>query len=306
MKRGIVVGAKINTAHGVSMSGSVEIQDILKWILYWDEIVYAGVGTGDGSITGNNPDDILFLESEGIFRTEIVKFSSGDVSSFAPYINNILSVGEHSLNQLAAASVVARNSLLRQFVDNAEGIWTMGQSGGEDLIMPNAGDSASVDLIDVQLVNCLPVPILGTAFADILEFKNRYRDELGDLRRCLDQLRKNILSSPDERRATDTAIREIDNSLSNIRAALQGSRIGSVSETIALYTKSPTFAWLTTMGGIAAGAAGIPIHEGLACGGGADMLFRFFKHSIVGGDDLPEKLADFAYVYEATRQLDSR
>lgn len=304
MKRGIVVGAQINTTGGVSMSGSVEIRDILKWILYWDEIAYAGVGIGDGSITGNHPDDISFLESAGIFRTEIVKFSSGDISSFAPYISGGMTIGEHSFNQLAAASVVARIRLLRQLTDNPGNIWTIGQSGGEELLLPSYG--ASADLIDVQLVNCLPVPTLGTPFDDILEFKNRYQDELGDLRRCLDQLRENILSSSDERRATDAAIREIVSSISDIRAALQGSGIRSVSETVGLYTKSPSFGWWTAMGGMVAGAAGFPIHEGMAYGAGADTLLKFFKRSIVGGQNLPEELADFAYVYEVTKQLDSR
>ena len=307
MKRGIVIGARINTTGGVSMDGSVEIQDILKWILYWDEIAYAGVGIGEGSITGNQQDDISFLESEGIFRTEIVKFSSGDVSSFAPYVSGGLTVGDHSLNQLAAASVVARILLLRQLISNAGDIWTTGQSGGEDLLLPNVGGtSASKDLIDVQLVNCLPVPTIGTPFDDILEFKNRHRDELGNLRRCLDQLRENILSSSDERRATDTAIRQIVSSISDIRAALQGSGIRSVLKNISLYTKSPSFSWWTAMGGMAAGAAGIPIHVGMAAGAGADTLITFFRRSIVGGHDLPEELADFAYVYEATRLLDAR
>ena len=77
-----------------------------------------------------------------------------------------------------------------------------------------------------------------------------------------------------------------------------------MSETVGLYTKNPSFGWWTAMGGMVAGATGIPIHEGMAFGAGADTLLKFFKRSIVGGQNLPEELSDFAYVYEATKQLD--
>lgn len=303
MTRGIVVGARINTTGGVSMVGSVEIRDILQWILYWDEIAYAGVGIGDGSMSGNQPQDVSFLESAGIFRTEIVKFQSRDISSLAP-LEPGFNLGGLSLNQLAAASVVARIRLSKQLSDNTGNIWTIGQSGGEDLLLPSSGGSA--DLIDVQLANCLPVPALGTPFDDILEFKNRYQDELGDFRRCLDRMRENILRSSDERRATDAAIHEIARSLSDIRRALQGAKISTVSETLGLYTNEPSLAFWTMLGGSAAAAKGLPFEFGATSAAAATTLVKFIKRSIVGGRNLPEELSDFAYVYEATKELDTQ
>lgn len=71
MKRGIVVGARVvSSSAGFSMNGALEKEDLLRWLLYWDEIVYAGLGLGGASITGNHPPDVSYLEAEGVFRRE--------------------------------------------------------------------------------------------------------------------------------------------------------------------------------------------------------------------------------------------
>lgn len=300
MTRGIVVGARIDTTGGFKMTGSVGIEDVLGWVLYWDKIKYAGIGKQGASITGNQPQDILYLESTGVFSTEVVDIDSlGDLHLPAP--SDGMQIFGLASNQFAVAAAAARIHLSKQLSADAGSIWTVGQSGGKGLLLPSSGSSE--DLIDVRLVNCLPVPALGTPFDDILNFKDKHQDELDDLRQCLDQLRENILSSSDSKRATDIAVKEVERSLSNIRAALKGSKIKWLSETFSLYTKSPSFGWWTAMGGMIAWANGIPFPEGVAYGAATDTLVQFFKRPIIGGQNLPEELSDFAYVYEAAKEL---
>ena len=190
MTRGIVIGARIDVEHGFSMHGAAEIQDLLKWLLYWDQITYAGIGLKGGSISGNQPQDVSYLEDVGIFNTEIVDLQALSLTSLPPPVPGVTIMGLAG-NQFAVAAAAARVHLSNQLTANTGNIWTVGQSGGESLLLPGANDSR--ELIDVQLVNCLPVPVQGTPFQDILDFKDRYRDELDELRRSLDRLRENIL-----------------------------------------------------------------------------------------------------------------
>ena len=307
MTRGIVIGARINVERGFSMQGSVETQDLLKWLLYWDQITYAGIGLRGGSISGNHPQDVLFLEQESIFSTEIVDLEALDLTSLPSLDHGADIVLGNSIwglsgTQFASAAAAARVHLSNQLSVQTGNIWTIGQSGGESLLLP--GTNESEELIDVQLVNCLPVPAQGTSFQEILEFKNRYQDELDELRRSLDRLRENILSSSDERRAIDDAIHRTSTSISDIRAALQGTSIQTVSETIALYTNNPSIGFWTALGGMAAAATGFPFEVGVSSGIALPTLCRFLKRSIVGGQNLPDGNTDFAYVYEAIKQLE--
>lgn len=301
MTRGIVIGHRINVEQGFSMHGAVEIQDLLKWVLYWDQITYAGIGLSGASISGNQPQDISFLEEEGIFNTEIVDLQTLPLKSLPPPKETGTRIFGLASNQFAAAAAAARLHLSNQLTVNTGNIWSVGQSGGEHLLLPGANDSK--ELIDVQLVNCLPVPVQGTSFQDILEFKNRYQGELEELRRSLDCLRENILSSSDERRAIDAAMHQISAAITNIRAALHGTGIQALNETIALYTQNPSVGFWSALGGTAAAASGYPAEVGVLPGIAGPTLFKFLQRTIIGGRNMPDGNSDFAYVYEAVRQL---
>ncbi len=282
------------------MSGSVEIHDLRRWLLYWDEITYTGIEIGGGMISGIHPQDVLFLEAEGVFKTEFVDIQSLDLTCLPPPVPGIEILGLAG-NQFVVAAAAARVQLSQQLSESTGNIWTIGQSGGESLLLPGASGSAK--LIDVRLVNCLPVPVQGTPFEDILRFKSRYQDELDELRRALDQLRENILSSSDERRVTDAAINQISRAISDIRAALRSAVITEVSETIDLYTKNPSIGFWAAMGGVAAAGAGIPFEVGVGPGLAGSVLCKFLQRLIVGGQSLPKNNPDFVYVYEAIKQL---
>ena len=161
MTRGIVVGARIESTGGFSMTGSVEIEDLLKWILYWDEIAYTGISMGGGSISGNHPPDVSYLESAGVFKTEFVDIQSLDLSALPPPSPGPKIMGLAG-NQFAAASAAARVSLSKSLAEKTDNIWTIGQSGGEILMLPPS--RGTVELIDIQLIDCLPVPKLGTPY----------------------------------------------------------------------------------------------------------------------------------------------
>ena len=291
------------------MNGAVETQDLLRWLLYWDKITYTGIGLGEASISGNNPPDVEFLEQEGKFSTEIIDLQKIDLGNIpTPTITTISFAGPQPTiwgltgKQFAVAAAAARLELSKQLSEkSSETIWTIGQSGGERLILP--GEDDKQELLDIQLIDCLPVPVEGNSFADILEFKNRYSGELDELRIALDGLRENILSASDERRATEAAIHKIGRAISDIRSALKGARIQTFNETLALYTENPSLGFWGPLGAIVAPAAGSEIEVGVAAGMATATIIKFLKRTIPGSRNLPDAHSEFTYVYEAIKEL---
>jgi hypothetical protein len=300
MKRGIVIGSRVNIEKGFAFDGAVESADLVKWLLYWDQITYAGFSMGGGCITGNHSNDVHFLEDVGVFKTEIVDLRAinfQDLPEPAPGIAILGIAG----NQIPYLSAAARVTLAEQLSIKTGDDWTMGQSGGELLLLP--GVSQQKDLIDVQLINCMPVPVGETAFEDILNFKQKYHGELERLRYAIDALRERILSSVDERRAINSAIYEISSSLADIHNALNGNGVNTISESISLYTNNPALGFWSALGGGGAAATGIPVEVGAAVGLGLPTVCKFLKRTVSGGQNLPNPNKDFTYVYEVIRQF---
>lgn len=87
--RGIVIGMKMMN-NSPQFSGGIDLEDLLQWLLYWDNITYAGVIIPGGpNISGNHPPDIAYLEEEGIFRNEFVDITELNVHKL-PSLNQEL------------------------------------------------------------------------------------------------------------------------------------------------------------------------------------------------------------------------
>ena len=204
-------------------------------------------------------------------------------------------------NHYESANAAARFELSNRLSQTTDTIWTVGQSNGEKLLLPSSAETA--ELIDIQLFDCLPVPRTGASFEDILEFKNRYHDELGQLRYRFDQLRAQITSSSENQRATKQAVEQIVKSMGDVEGALTSYGISSIKETIALYAQDRNLTICTSIGAIAAGIAEFPIHIGLASGIVVTTICRFLQRTFSNTRNLPDDAQDFAYVYEATKQF---
>lgn len=74
--------------------------------------------------------------------------------------------------------------------------WVLHQIGDEFIIPDN--ETIEKQTIRVELINALPVPFGDVAIPDILEFKERRKDELNKLHQSIDELYFEILSSPDQ------------------------------------------------------------------------------------------------------------
>lgn len=297
MSRGIVIGHKI-LENG--FNGSVDRDQLSKWLLYWDEIVYAGIGSGGASVTGNHPEDFKYLENLGVFRTEVVDVKSVEgirVPVPEPGMNIFGIAG----NQLPYVAAAMRKKLCEELSRKTDGIWTLGQSGGKELILPF--EEESKDLIDIKIYEKLPVPSVDTPFEDILNYKENYRDELHALRFYLDGLREIILSSSDERRALEKSLYDLSVSLEDIRKSMLSKKINIVSDTISLYTENPSIGFWGVLGTAVGAVHGVPIAVTAAASIGIPTIYTFIKRSLAGGANLPKNKDDFAYVVNLENNL---
>lgn len=300
MSRGIVIGQRISTDGGFSMHGSVETSDIVRWLLYWDKITYAGVGLDGASISGNHPDEIDYLESLDVFNTEIVDLKTlGPIR--VPQPEPGAKIFGIAGNQYPIVSAAVRVKLCEVLSERTGNIWTLGQSGGETLSLPSFDQSK--ELLDIQLNNCLPVPVRDTPFEDILNFKESHSAELERLRYALDILREKVLSSSDERRALDLAMKEISIALEDMHNAMNGKGINVLSQTISLYTENPSIGFWSALGGIVGVSQGVPIEIAAGAGLAVPTAFKFIKRNILGGNALPSPKSDFSYAFEVSREL---
>jgi len=300
MSRGIVIGHRIGTDCDFGISGAIKTSDIVRWMLYWDKITFAGVGLEGRSISGSRPDEIKYLESLDIFNTEIVDLKTlGSIR--VPQPEPGTKIFGIPVNQYKIISAAVRVKLCETLSERTGNIWTLGQSGGETLSLPSFDQSK--ELLDIQLNNCLPVPVGDTPFEDILNFKESHSAELERLRYALDILREKVLSSSDERRALDVAMREISIALEDMHNAMNGKGINVLSQTISLYTENPSIGFWSALGGVIGASQGIPIEIAAGAGLAVPTAFKFIKRNVLGGNTLPSPKSDFSYAFEISREL---
>ena len=198
MKRGIIAnsGRMVrNDSQSISLSGGLTDNDLNYYLLYWDKIVMP---------TNNIIHMAIKYEDEllqtGVLERPRIAFSSWSTNvkdgSFDPFV--------------IAQSIVANNLLTNDKLTD----WTIHQLG-EQVIIGNE-QKKDFEAIKVELIKCLPVPTGQLNFNEILEFKEKRKDELLDLHSKIDSLYLEILNSPDKDLATRKTIVEFNKSIENL------------------------------------------------------------------------------------------
>lgn len=293
--RGIVVGSQIKIGDSFHLNGGLSNSDMVRWLLYWDKIAYAGFH----GMSGNHPADFHLLESEGVFFTEKIlvdRIKLSDLPPPEPGIKIYGVAGNHLPYYFSAA-----RSILSDDLSKRDGIWAVGQSGGESLVLPPS--QLKLDLIDVKLIDKMPVPLSDVPFNELLEFRVRYRDELIRLRFALDALREKIISSVDERRLLEAALYEIAISLEDIDKAMTGKGIKHIFDTVSLYTYNPSIGFWGSLGCVASGSFDVPIELVGAVGLAIPTVCKFVSRCVDASDYVPKLDHDFAYAFHMKNEF---
>ncbi|NMX98050.1 hypothetical protein HBO43_15730 [Pseudomonas veronii] len=191
--RGIVIAPSLDLdAHkNISYLGTIHPDTFKKYLLYFDKIdIPKTTRIGFES----TPDD-KFLESAGILEHTL----HDEGSTFQP---------KHTKLNLIENALKIRHSV-------QPGQWSLANhklSPSENQLTKNPG-------IEIKIYECLPIPSPESSFDDILNYKDKRKDELLEFRNHLDDIYQLILSQPDTERGLVTAIANLKKSITNVNAS---------------------------------------------------------------------------------------
>lgn len=188
--RGLVVSAPIQI-EGSSLfvkSANLDPQELRFALLFWDRLVWP---SSRAIHFGSGPDE-AFLESAGILTRPDYTFN-GDAAQ-----------------GLARGQIQAYQDLER----TEPGVWALAQGENSFLLKEGFVEEGKGTL--VELHRAIPVPKHDVPLAEILEFRERRRDELILLRLQLESFVSKIEGSEDKALALQKRIAELDQACANL------------------------------------------------------------------------------------------
>lgn len=188
--RGLVVSPpiEIEGSRLLAKSSNLDPQELRFALLFWDRLVWP---SSRAVHFASGPDE-AFLEDAGILsRPEYTVF--GDVAQ-----------------GIARGQIQAYQDLER----SQPGAWALAQ--GENSLLWKEGFADEGKGTLVELHRAIPVPKQGVPLAEILEFRQRRRDELVLLRHHLETLVSEIEGSADKPSALQKRIAEVDQACANL------------------------------------------------------------------------------------------
>lgn len=187
------------------------------------------VKSNEFSYNGLNSSDIKFLT---LYWDRIAIPESKIISFGFPYREDLIDCDIITSLHVAdnfdstTSGEISRNIINTQYdffnlVNKDPNIdWSIHQSGSEmiddksNLLIPSIHEQ---EIIKFTLRNCLPIPNEDIPLCDILEFKEKRKDDLEYLHGHIDNIYQEILSAGDTNLANKTALRDLKNNISDIR-----------------------------------------------------------------------------------------
>lgn len=173
-----------------------------KYLTYWDEIDYPS----NMLINISSPDIEYLLQVGAVKRTHIM--FQGRVSSGR---------GEFFIK--------AQEAAFRKNDTEEPGCWSIAQLSD----VPFYTEQKNGLGVEVEIFDMLPVPSADTPLAEILEFKEKRRDELTAFRCHIDEINESILNSKDIPRAKNAQVSRLELALKDIDKSLNASGIKRVT-----------------------------------------------------------------------------
>lgn len=201
--KGIVVSAPVTIENFVSMGctpvttgTSVKVDsthihpDELRFsLLFWDKLVWPS----SKAISFESNEDELYLEKVGVLERP-------DYTFYGP------------------TSEVIAQSQIQAFMDldkREPGVWAFAQ-GEKSLLLRNKAFIEKPGTLAVDLNRAIPIPSTDVPLAEILEFKQKRKDELINLRLHLDSIEGSIGSSDTPDNELERKIKEIDEACADL------------------------------------------------------------------------------------------
>lgn len=277
MLRGIVVAPEYE-AKGSELflkSSDIDPLKLRQYLLYWDRIDFP-----TNNIIHCTSNDIDYLESLNLLQRTKYNCSC----------NGIINMEELFLN--AQIQALNNNNL------NKNERWTLGQ-GNLNLLLPKDEVERKNTLI-LDLYNSLPIPATDVPLDDIINFKEKRRDELMEFRNSMDKIYLSIINSGDIDISKSVAIKDLEKKIIAINKVMNESKIkkllGSVKVNIDI--NSLIMGGAGYIIGKETGNSIMLASLGLAA---SSIKLRIDKQLIP--KHIPDNLSDFAYLYYSQKEL---
>lgn len=276
--RGLIISPpmRINGSR-LSLTGSFDQQDLRTSLLYWDRLL---VPTQNAIGFEDDP-DIKFLKSSGVLGEKHFSIN-GDVA--------------REIAKLPAQT-------LKECEKSEPNTWSLGT--GPNSILIEEGFSESMEGTLLTLKNALPTPGSNVPLAEILNFRQKRRDQLLALRSHLDELTSQIINSADAESELKIKLKQLDHTcadlakvckewrvpihLTNLKSSFNFNISKAMSSGAAAWTSSKVFGLGETTSIILAGIASL--QSQIECK--PDINFRSIRR----------ERSPFKYAYEAQLQL---
>ncbi|WP_201573162.1 DUF6236 family protein, partial [Psychrobacter nivimaris] len=191
MNRGIIAAPAIinRLPEGFQIERNLNIDELRYYALYWDEVVIPA----NNAVYIGIPQEEEFI-SAGAIKRPLVQLS-GLIDTDA---------------MLSCQSKVAKDLVK----ENKGTDWVIQQFGEKCLLLEDYSEERNTLRID--LAACLPVPTGEVNIHDILEFKEKRKNEFIALHEYLDEFYEQALSSPDQSLASKKALSKLAKSINDL------------------------------------------------------------------------------------------
>lgn len=180
--RGLIVnpGIEVGGPETFSVGDEQNSQDLLVWLLFWDQLAVPQ----NGVVVIGLSDDYQFLEQKGVLRHHHVSHAGGEFTQIC---------------------FETRARVFSQLEASEPGSWAVGVAAGN---WPGP-DSERHRALRVQLASSIPVPNQDVPLEDVLNFREKRRDEREALMSHIDGVYLSVVSSPDKPLAEHKALGDL-------------------------------------------------------------------------------------------------
>lgn len=178
--------------------GTIDPALIRNWVMFWDEFICP-----DNNLisTGLSP-DLEFLQQSNLLSRNMVSFSG--------------SIAGGNIGQLFLA---AQEITYMQKNQEEPGKWTMAQSEG--IIRAKSGNQKSEPCLVFDLINSIQLPDRLVPLNEVLEFKEKRRDELITFHTYLEEIYLRIASSKDIPRTKTHELQKLESAISDCNRTVE-------------------------------------------------------------------------------------
>lgn len=249
MNKGLIIpsGTLVTDSGTATQIGGGEIDPALirNWVMFWDEFICPD----NNFISTGLPPDLEFLQQSNLLTRNMVPFSGG------------ISSGNFGQLFLAAQEIT-----YMQKNQEEPGKWTMAQSEG--IIRAQTSSQNVESCLVFDLINSIQLPDRLVPINEVLEFKDKRRDELSAFHTYLEEIYLRITLSKDIPRTKTHELQKLESAIADYNKTAEEKFNNRLLSTLRIILDRS----LITSAGMAMGAASLAPSIGLPALGAGIMV----------------------------------